>query len=327
MDAQGTQRAPVEPAGGGQAMMALEAGNRAARAVSNRAINRAAVVAELTKADLSPDFRAMAGASVMAATVMIVITAVIVPAILITIIVSAIVILRVRGHGGGDEKGSCQQGGNRFHDIEWDEVILEFIRGSSTSQNFPCDHAIPCYARCMLHRIVIPAFALAAPAFAADLAAIPFKTLEGKETSLKDYSGKVVLMVNTASKCGLTPQYEKLQALYDRHKERGLVVVGFPSNDFAGQEPGSASEIEAFCKTKYAVTFPLMEKIHVKGPEQHPLYAALTGPQGAFPGEVKWNFGKFLIGRDGKPLARFEPKTPPDSPEVIQAVEKALDAK
>jgi glutathione peroxidase len=179
----------------------------------------------------------------------------------------------------------------------------------------------------MLHRIVIPSIVLAAPAFAADLTAIPFKTLEGKETSLKDYSGKVVLVVNTASKCGLTPQYEKLEALYGRYKERGLVVLAFPSNDFNNQEPGTASEIQAFCKTNYAVSFPLMEKIHVKGPEQHPLYAALTGPQGAFPGEVKWNFGKFLIGRDGKPIARFEPKTTPDSPEVVQAVEKALETK
>lgn len=176
----------------------------------------------------------------------------------------------------------------------------------------------------MLHRIVIPTVVLAAPAFAADLTAIPFKTLEGKDSSLKDYSGKVVMVVNTASKCGLTPQYEKLEALYGKYKERGLVVLGFPCNDFANQEPGTGAEIQAFCKTKYSVSFPLMEKVHVKGPEQHPLYAALTGPQGAFPGEVKWNFGKFLIGRDGKPIARFEPKTTPDSPEVIQAVEKAL---
>jgi len=179
----------------------------------------------------------------------------------------------------------------------------------------------------MLHRIVIPAFVLAAPTFAADLTVIPFKTLEGKDASLKDYSGKVVMVVNTASKCGLTPQYEKLEALYGKYKERGLVVLGFPCNDFAGQEPGTASEIQTFCKTKYAVSFPLMEKVHVKGPEQHPLYEALTGPQGAFPGEVKWNFGKFLIGRDGKPIARFEPKTTPDSPEVVQAVEKALETK
>ncbi|MBB5353230.1 glutathione peroxidase [Haloferula luteola] len=162
------------------------------------------------------------------------------------------------------------------------------------------------------------------PASAADLAAIPFKTIEGKETSLAAYHGKVVLVVNTASKCGLTPQYEALEALYQRFKDQGLVVIGFPCNDFAGQEPGTADEIVTFCKTKYDVTFPLMEKIHVKGPEQHPLYTALTGKEGAFPGDVAWNFGKFLISKDGKPLQRFEPRTTPDSPEVTSAIEAAL---
>jgi len=161
-------------------------------------------------------------------------------------------------------------------------------------------------------------------ATAADLGSIPFKDIKGKETSLKDYKGKVVLIVNTASKCGNTPQYTPLEALYAKYKDKGLVVIGFPCNDFGGQEPGSADEIQEFCKTKYTVTFPLMEKIHVKGAEQHPLYAALTGEKGAFPGDVKWNFGKFLIGKDGKPIARFEPKTQPDSAEVVAAVEKAL---
>ncbi len=161
-------------------------------------------------------------------------------------------------------------------------------------------------------------------ATAADLASIPFKDIKGKETSLKDFKGKVVLIVNTASKCGNTPQYTPLEALYAKYKDKGLVVVGFPCNDFGGQEPGSADEIQEFCKTKYSVTFPMMEKIHVKGAEQHPLYAALTGEKGAFPGDVKWNFGKFLIGKDGKPIARFEPKAAPDSAEVVSAVEKAL---
>jgi len=161
-------------------------------------------------------------------------------------------------------------------------------------------------------------------ATAADLTSIPFKDIKGKETSLKDYKGKVVLIVNTASKCGNTPQYTPLEALYAKYKGKGLVVIGFPCNDFGGQEPGSADEIQEFCKTKYTVTFPLMEKIHVKGAEQHPLYAALTGEKGAFPGDVKWNFGKFLIGKDGKPIARFEPTTQPDSAEVVSAVEKAL---
>ena len=161
-------------------------------------------------------------------------------------------------------------------------------------------------------------------ATAADLDSIPFKDIKGKETSLKDFKGKVVLIVNTASKCGNTPQYTPLEALYAKYKDKGLVVIGFPCNDFGGQEPGSADEIQEFCKTKYTVTFPLMEKLHVKGAEQHPLYAALTGEKGAFPGDVKWNFGKFLIGKDGKPIARFEPKTQPDSAEVVAAVEKAL---
>ena len=159
---------------------------------------------------------------------------------------------------------------------------------------------------------------------AAELAAIPFNTIKGEATSLAAYKGKVVLVVNTASKCGLTKQYDALEALQKKYAEKGFTVIGFPCNDFNGQEPGSADEIVEFCKTKFSVSFPLMEKIHVKGPEQHPLYAALTGKDGAFPGDVKWNFGKFLIGKDGKPLARFEPKETPDSPAVTAAIEKAL---
>jgi glutathione peroxidase len=161
-------------------------------------------------------------------------------------------------------------------------------------------------------------------ATAADLTSIPFKDIKGKATSLKDFKGKVVLIVNTASKCGNTPQYTPLEALYANYKTKGLVILGFPCNDFAGQEPGSAEEIQEFCTKNYSVTFPLMEKLHVKGAEQHPLFAALTGEKGAFPGDVKWNFGKFLIGKDGKPIARFEPSTKPDSAEVISAVEQAL---
>ena len=159
---------------------------------------------------------------------------------------------------------------------------------------------------------------------AAELAAIPFKTITGEETSLAAYKGKVVLVVNTASKCGLTPQYEGLEALQKKFAGKGFTVIGFPCNDFGNQEPGTADEIVQFCKTRFAVSFPMMEKIHVKGPDQHPLYAALTGKEGAFPGDVKWNFGKFLIGKDGKPLARFEPKEKPDSSAIISAIEKAL---
>jgi glutathione peroxidase len=170
----------------------------------------------------------------------------------------------------------------------------------------------------------LAAVTLAATVRAADLQTIPFKDMEGADHTLKEYEGKVVLIVNVASKCGLTPQYKALEAMYQKYKERGLVVIGFPCNDFAGQEPGDKEEILTFCKTSYGVTFPLMEKIHVKDAGQHPLYIALTGKEGAYPGDVKWNFGKFLVGRDGKPLARFEPRTTPDSPEVTAAVEKAL---
>lgn len=175
-------------------------------------------------------------------------------------------------------------------------------------------------------KLITSLFAVAAIAAsqAADLSAIPFKTITGKEASLADYKGKVVLVVNTASKCGLTPQYEGLEALQKKFAAKGFTVIGFPCNDFNGQEPGSAEEIQKFCKTNYSVSFPLMEKIHVKGPEQQPLYTALTGKDGIFPGDVKWNFGKFLIGKDGKAIARFEPKQTPESKEVVAAIEKAL---
>ena len=162
---------------------------------------------------------------------------------------------------------------------------------------------------------------------AAELASIPFKTITGKDTSLADYKGKVVLIVNTASKCGLTPQYAGLEALQKKYESKNFTVIGFPCNDFGNQEPGTTGEIQEFCKTKYAVTFPLMEKVHVKGSDQHPLFAALTGKDGAFPGDVKWNFGKFLIGADGKAIARFEPSQKPDGSEIAAAIEKALAAK
>jgi glutathione peroxidase len=153
------------------------------------------------------------------------------------------------------------------------------------------------------------------------------RDLDGKATSLKAYKGQVLLVVNVASKCGLTPQYEGLEALYRKYKAKGLQVLGFPSNDFGAQEPGTNEEIKAFCSSNYQVSFPLFDKLHVKGPEQHPLYAALTGQDSPFPGEVKWNFGKFLIGRDGKIIKRFEPKEAPDSPEMVEAIEVALARK
>lgn len=165
--------------------------------------------------------------------------------------------------------------------------------------------------------------------FSADtpLADIPLKTIDGKDSSLKAYAGKVLLLVNVASRCGFTRQYTGLQALYTKYKDQGLVVLGFPCNDFGAQEPGTEEEIQQFCSSKFSVTFPLFAKLHVKGPEQHPLYAALTGPGSVQPGPVKWNFGKFLVGRDGKLLSRYDSKVEPDSVELTGAIEAALAAK
>ncbi len=179
-------------------------------------------------------------------------------------------------------------------------------------------------------KLLLTALALmSAPLLAADapLYSIPVKDIDGKPTSLKTYAGKALLVVNVASECGYTRQYTGLEALWRKYKDQGLVVLGFPSNDFGGQEPGSNEEIKKFCTSKYDVTFPLFDKVTVKGPDQHPLYTALSGRDAPFPGNVKWNFGKFLIGRDGKILARYDSKTEPDSAELTQAVEAALAAK
>jgi glutathione peroxidase len=162
---------------------------------------------------------------------------------------------------------------------------------------------------------------------AAELTSIPLKDIDGKDTSLKAYSGKVLLVVNVASKCGYTPQYAGLEALYRKYKDRGFVVLGMPSNDFGGQEPGTEAEIKTFCSSKFDVTFPMFSKLHVKGPEQHPLYAALTGPESSAPGPVKWNFGKFLVGKDGKLITRYDSGTTPDDAKLAEAIEAALAAK
>ncbi|MFC5909529.1 glutathione peroxidase [Streptacidiphilus monticola] len=155
---------------------------------------------------------------------------------------------------------------------------------------------------------------------------IPLRTLSGEATSLKDYQGKAVLVVNVASKCGLTPQYTGLEQLQRLYAERGFTVLGVPSNQFAGQEPGTAEEIQTFCSTTYGVSFPLLEKTDVNGPERHPLYDVLTAhpdAEGAA-GDVQWNFEKFLIGRDGTVVARFRPRTEPQAPEVVEAIEAQL---
>jgi len=162
---------------------------------------------------------------------------------------------------------------------------------------------------------------------AGSLYEIPVKDIDGKDSSLKGYQNKVILIVNVASKCGLTPQYKGLQALQDKYKDKGFTVVGFPCNQFMGQEPGTNEEIKQFCSSKYNVSFPLYDKIDVNGPKRHPLYVALAGKESPFPGDIKWNFGKFLVGRDGKIIKRFEPRTAPDSPEVAAAIEAALAAK
>ncbi len=151
------------------------------------------------------------------------------------------------------------------------------------------------------------------------------ETLGGDTVDLSNFRGKALLIVNTASECGYTPQYEGLQKLYDRYKDRGLVVLGVPSNDFGGQEPGSSEEIKTFCETRFGVSFPMLAKVHAKGPEIAPLYRTLTteSPEG-IRGEVRWNFTKFLVDTNGTPVARFEPKVDPLAPELISAVEQAL---
>lgn len=154
------------------------------------------------------------------------------------------------------------------------------------------------------------------------------KDIDGNDVALSKYAGKVVLIVNVASKCGLTPQYEQLEGLNDKYKEKGLAVLGFPANNFMGQEPGTNEDIKFFCSSKYDVSFDMFSKISVKGDDKAPLYKYLTEQEAdeKLNGDIQWNFEKFLIGRDGKVAARFSPKTKPDSPEVIEAIEKALAA-
>lgn len=155
------------------------------------------------------------------------------------------------------------------------------------------------------------------------------KDIDGKPVPLSKYQGKVIMMVNVASQCGLTPQYTPLQALYEKYKGQGLVVMGFPANEFGKQEPGTEAEIKEFCNAKYKVTFPMFSKIVVKGEGQHPLYKQLTDKttNPKFGGDIEWNFAKFLINRKGEVVARFSPQVNPDSPEVISAIEKELAAR
>jgi glutathione peroxidase len=165
-------------------------------------------------------------------------------------------------------------------------------------------------------------------AYAADsIYSISLKDIDGKDASLKPYQGKVLLVVNVASKCGFTPQYTALEAIYKKYEPQGLVVCGFPCNQFGGQEPGTDAEIKEFCMSKFSVTFPMFDKLEVNGANRHPLYVVLAGAASPFPGDIKWNFTKFLIGRDGKILNRFDSSVTPDSAEVTRAIEAELAAK
>ena len=174
---------------------------------------------------------------------------------------------------------------------------------------------------------------------------IPLKTIDGAAASLGDHAGKVLLVVNVASKCGLTPQYAGLETLYRKYRDQGFEVLGFPANDFGAQEPGTDAEIAAFCATSYDVDFPMFAKISVAGEDKHPLYAALTEAQPAAAGtgtfrerlkgygmtpnpepEVLWNFEKFLVGRDGDVVARFSPDMAPDDAKIVTAIETELNA-
>ncbi|MFI5609642.1 glutathione peroxidase [Amycolatopsis sp. NPDC051903] len=157
---------------------------------------------------------------------------------------------------------------------------------------------------------------------------IPLKTLTGEDTTLGALGGKALLLVNVASKCGLTPQYTGLERLQERFGDKGFSVVGFPCNQFAGQEPGTAEEIRTFCSTTYGVTFPLMEKIDVNGEDRHPLYTSLTANTDADgeAGDVQWNFEKFLINADGEVAGRFRPRTEPEDDAVVTAIEAVLPA-
>jgi glutathione peroxidase len=172
---------------------------------------------------------------------------------------------------------------------------------------------------------------LAVPAFAEEQKvssplSYKLKDIKGNEVDLSKYKGKVVLLVNVASKCGLTPQYEALEALYEKYEKQGFVIIGIPANEFGKQEPGTNEEIEKFCKSKYSVTFPMMSKIVVKGEGIDPLYKYLTSvetkPQPA--GEISWNFEKFLVSKDGQVVARFAPKVKPDDKQVTGAIEAEL---
>jgi glutathione peroxidase len=167
---------------------------------------------------------------------------------------------------------------------------------------------------------------MAGSAFAAsNIYDFTLPSIDGKPMPLADFKGKVILLVNVASRCGFTPQYTALESLYEKYKDHGFVIVGFPANNFGGQEPGTNEEIKTFCSRKYNVTFPLYSKVSVKGDDQTPLYQYLTKQTDpSIAGEIKWNFTKFLVDRNGQVVQRFESKVTPDSKEIVNAIDKLL---
>jgi len=167
---------------------------------------------------------------------------------------------------------------------------------------------------------------MAGSAFAAsNIYDFTLPSIDGKPMPLADFKGKVILLVNVASRCGFTPQYTALESLYEKYKDHGFVIVGFPANNFGGQEPGTNEEIKTFCSRKYNVTFPLYSKVSVKGDDQTPLYLYLTKQTApSIAGEIKWNFTKFLVDRNGQVVQRFESKVTPDSKEIVNAIDKLL---
>ena len=176
--------------------------------------------------------------------------------------------------------------------------------------------------------LLMPCLMVCAALMAGDKTIYDFtlNSIDGQPAPLSAYRGKVVMLVNVASRCGFTPQYTALESIYEKYKDRGFVIVGIPANSFGAQEPGTNEEIKTFCSTKYNVKFPMMSKVSVKGDDKTPLYQYLTD-KSANPrtgGDIQWNFTKFLVGTDGKIVARFEPKATPDSPEVTSAIETAL---
>ena len=173
-----------------------------------------------------------------------------------------------------------------------------------------------------MHRICVLLLLVATVVFGGSgVYLFTMNSIDGKATPLAEFKGKVTMIVNVASRCGYTPQYSALEAVYEKYKDRGFVIAGFPANNFGGQEPGSNEEIKQFCSAKYNVKFPMFAKISVLGSDEAPLYRYLTGTGG---GEIEWNFTKFLIDRQGQVIARFESAVEPDSPEAIAAIEKAL---